>query len=222
MIPHMIMNPHSFPTRMTIGQIAESAVATLCVEKGTTMDGTIFKQLDLEEIINQAEAAGLEPYGRRRLYCGYKGNWIDSLIFIGPTYYQRLQKFAAKSIYSIDIGPTDILTHQPLDGRPNQGGLKLSELQRDVFLAQGTARFMSEKFYNDSDNFEIHVCRCGNMAVVNPLRGIYDCRQCGDNADIYAIHSSWSAKQLVKELNAMHIGTRFTLDPFTFYKNEEN
>lgn len=216
-IPDMVMNPHSFPTRMTISQIIETASSNICVENGTTVDGTVFRKVDMDDLIEQAKECGLEPYGRRRLYCGMKGTWLDSMIFIGPTYYQRLQKFVAKSIYSIDIGPTDILTHQPLDGKANQGGLRLSELQRDVILAQGVAHFMSEKFYTDSDDFEIHVCRCGTIAIVNPLKSIYDCPECGDDADIYAIHSSWSAKQLIMEMNSMHIGTKFTLDPFTFY-----
>jgi DNA-directed RNA polymerase beta subunit len=129
-----------------------------------------------------------------------------------------LQKFVATSVYSIDIGPTDIITRQPLDGKANQGGLRISELQRDVLISQGCSRWFSEKFFNDSDDFEVYYCRCGNVAIVNKTLGIYECQNCGDDADVYAIHSSWSSKQLFMELNAMHIGTLFQLEPFTFYE----
>jgi DNA-directed RNA polymerase beta subunit len=216
-IPDMVMNPHSFPTRMTVGQIYETQLAKNCAMEGTMADGTIFRNYEIDDIIAKSKELGLEYYGRERLYTGMNGVWMDSLIFLGPVYYQRLQKFVSKSIYSIDIGPTDIITHQPLDGKANQGGLRISELQRDVLFAQGVARFFSEKFFIDSDDFEINICRCGAMAIVNQHSGIYNCLECGDDADIYTIHSSWSAKQFIKELNAMHIGTKFTLDPFTFY-----
>lgn len=216
-IPDMIMNPHSFPTRMTISQVYESSLGNIGATLGTMFDGTTFRQYDNETIIETARKHGLEPYGRRRLYSGYDGNWIDALIFTGPTYYQRLQKFVAKSIYSIDIGPTDIITHQPLDGKGNQGGLRLSELQRDVILAQGVARFLSEKFFTDSDDFEIQICRCGTFGIVNTKMGIYECKNCGDNAEICSIYSSWTAKQFLYEIKNIGVGLKFTLNPYTFY-----
>lgn len=144
--------------------------------------------------------------------------WIDSLIYTGPVYYQRLQKFVAKSIYSIDVGPTDIITRQPLDGRSNSGGLRISELQRDVLLSHGSARYFSEKFFDDSDDFEVYICRCGSSAIVNPYIPIYRCKQCEDDADISAVYSSWSSKTFFMEVNGMNIGTRFLLQPYEFYQ----
>lgn len=160
---------------------------------------------------------GCDYFGRERLFCGMSGYWMDSMIFMGPVYYQRLQKFVAKSVYSIDIGPTDIITRQPLDGKANQGGLRISELQRDVLLAHGCARFFSEKFFTDSDDFEVYYCRCGTTAIVNQQIGIYECQNCKDDADIYAVYSSWSSKQFFSELSAMHVGIQFKLSPFEFY-----
>lgn len=213
----MIKNPHSFPKRMTIGQVIEGGLSKVCVRKGCMTDATVFRKIEMDDIVDELRAMGADYFGRERVYCGMSGYWMDALIFLCPIYYQRLQKFVAKSVYSIDIGPTDIITRQPLDGKANQGGLRISELQRDVLLAHGCARFFSEKFFTDSDDFEVYICQCGTRAIVNTQIGIYECSECGDDADIYAIYSSWSSKQFLMELNAMHIGTQFKLEPFVLY-----
>jgi DNA-directed RNA polymerase beta subunit len=215
--PDIIVNPHSFPKRMTIGQLYEGGLSKICAKRGIMCDGTVFRNIEPNRIIEEMRALKMDYYGRERLFTGTSGYWMDSMIFTTPIYYQRLQKFVAKMVYSIDVGPTDIITRQPLDGKANQGGLRISELQRDVLLAHGCARFFSEKFFTDSDDFEVYVCRCGSRAIVNQQIGIYECPECKDDADIYAVYSSWSSKQFLMELNAMHVGTQFKLDPFTFY-----
>lgn len=217
MIISKCMNPHSFPKRCTMGHIIEGSLGVICAQRGVTCDGTTFRKVELDDIMEEMKRLGFDRFGQRRLYSGITGCWIDSLIYVGPVYYQRLQKFVAKSIYAIDVGPTDIITRQPLDGKANQGGLRISELQRDVFLSHGAARFFTEKFFEDSDYFEVQYCRCGSRGIVNPGMEIYKCNTCGDNADIYSVASSWSSKQLLLELNAMNVGTRVHLQPFTFY-----
>jgi DNA-directed RNA polymerase II subunit RPB2 len=216
-IPDMIMNPHSFPKRMTIGHIYEGAMSRIATEIGEFIDGTFFNNINSTEIIKKMEDIGFKNHGYERLYSGEKGTWIDSLIFMNPMYYQRLQKFVSMSIYSIDIGPTDILTRQPLDGKSNQGGLKISELQRDTILAHGCAKFFSEKFFDDSDDFTIYYCTCGRQAIVNLQLKKYLCNVCQENSDIYAINSSWSSKQFFMELDAMNIGVKFQLKPLEFF-----
>lgn len=203
---------------MTIGQLYEGGLSKICARRGIMCDGTYFRNIEPGQIISEMREMGCDYFGRERLFCGMSGYWMDSMIFMCPIYYQRLQKFVAKSVYSIDIGPTDIITRQPLDGKANQGGLRISELQRDVLLAHGAARFFSEKFFTDSDDFEVYYCICGSVAIVNMQLGIYECPNCKDDADIYAIHSSWSSKQFFMELNACHCGVNWKLEPFTFYE----
>lgn len=213
----ILINPHSFPKRMTVGQLYESGLGSICAARGATCDGTAFRKLEIDDLVAAFKRLGMDHFGRKRLYCGLNGAWIDSLIFVGPVYYQRLLKFVAKSIYAIDVGPTDIITRQPLDGKANQGGLRISELQRDVFLAHGAARTLSCKMFNDSDDFALHICRCGYRAICNLDADTYKCQKCGDSADINVVHSCWASKQLFMELNSMNIGTRTFLRPFTFY-----
>lgn len=217
LIPDIVMNPHSFPKRMTCGHTKEGQLGIICARKGVTTDGSVFRNIDDNQLIKEMKELNLDYYGRERLYSGITGCWMDSLIFVCPIYNQRLQKFVAKSVYVIDVGPTDIITRQPVDGKANQGGLRISELQRDVLLAHGCAKFFSAKFFDDSDDFDIYFCICGFVGIVNLNLDMYECPRCQDDADIYAVHSSWSSKQLFSEMRAMHIGTQVKLSPFEFY-----
>jgi DNA-directed RNA polymerase beta subunit len=102
---------------------------TLCAAKGTTTDATIFRSISVEDVAQELESYGYNRYGYQRLYNGITGEFIDSLIFMGPTYYQKLQKFVLDTLYSIQNGPTDALTHQMLEGgKANFGGLRLGEM----------------------------------------------------------------------------------------------
>jgi len=63
------------------------------------------------------------------------GEWIDSLIFLGTT-YQRLEKIVVDSQYASYTGPTQPLTHQPVEGKKCwRGVLRLERWKNDVFCA---------------------------------------------------------------------------------------
>lgn len=214
--PTIIMNPHSIPSRMTIGQLIESHISNLCAAKCAQVDATIFKKVDIETIALELENLGLNKYGYHRLYNGITGEFIDCLIFMGPTYYQRLQKFTIDTQYSISSGPSDAITLQPLDGKSSQGGLRIGEMERDVIASHGAMKFMTEKYFSHSDGYTHYVCRCGKASIVNISKGIYKCNYCKDNADIVAYNTSWSSKLFMQELESMNVGIRQKPEPFTY------
>jgi len=214
--PSIILNPHSIPSRMTVGQLIESLAGGLCSAKCTQTDATIFNSVDIESIATELEDLGLNRYGYRRLYNGITGEYIDAEIFMGPTYYQMLQKFTIDTIYAITNGPSDAITYQPLDGMGSGGGLRIGEMERDVISSHGASRFLSEKFFDHSDGFTEYVCRCGKSAVCNIEKGIYKCNYCKDNADIIGYNNSWSSKLFIHELETLGVGIRRIPEPFKY------
>jgi DNA-directed RNA polymerase beta subunit len=214
--PELIINPHAIPSRMTCGQLFESQLGNWCAMKGTHANATIFQYTDIESIGDELESMGLNRHGYHRLYSGITGEYIDAMIFMGPTYYQRLQKFVIDSVYSISQCATDAITHQPLDGKSNNGGMKIGEMEKDVIVASGSSKFLREKFFSHSDGFTEYICRCGKAAVVNVKKNIYKCKYCKDNADIAAIPTSSSSRLFTQEMETMNVGVRRHLTPFVY------
>jgi DNA-directed RNA polymerase II subunit RPB2 len=208
-IPDIIMNPHSIPSRMTFGQLIEMAEGKISAHKGQIRDGTIFRKTDIELIRDELSELGFNRYGNERMYSGMTGEMMTAEIFIGPVYEQRLQKFVVDEKYVINQGQRELVTRQYMDGKVNRGGLRISELLKDGLLIHGSIRFLMEKFTNDCDLFHMYVCRiCGKRAIVNEINNIYICQICKDFADIVKIKTRWSSNLFLHELEGMDVGIR--------------
>lgn len=219
--PVMIFNPHGMPSRMTCSQLIESLVGNLCAIKGTHYDATMFKSVDIETIAEELSQYGFHRYGCTRMICGITGEYIDTLTFYGPTYYQRLQKFVADAEYSVRHALTDALTMQPLEGQGSSGGLKIGEMEKDVLISHGASLVLNEKFTAHSDGYTDYYCRCGKPAIVNHQERLYKCLHCKDNADIVAIPTTWTSKLFMREMESTNVGIRCNPDPFTFSTDDD-
>jgi DNA-directed RNA polymerase II subunit RPB2 len=189
--PDLIINPHSIPSRMVIGQMLETTLGLACQEQGAVADGTSFRTVSVDEVATELARAGLRYNGRTRLYNGATGEHFDAAMFMGPTFHQRLQKFVKDDEYAVGgYGPTDALTGQPLEGRSARGGLRLGEMEGWVLESQGAMMTLAEKSFQDSDGRKEFLCRgCGLQAIYNAAQGIYRCTTCGEAADIAGIDS---------------------------------
>ena len=137
MRPDIIINPHAIPSRMTIGQLKETLLGKVLVQLGLFGDGTSFGELAVDDIRKELIKVGYEAQGNELLYNGMTGEQIESNIFIGPAFYQRLKHMVNDKQHSRSIGPMVNLTRQPAEGRSRDGGLRFGEMERDCF-AVGT------------------------------------------------------------------------------------
>jgi DNA-directed RNA polymerase II subunit RPB2 len=131
MRPDIIINPHAIPSRMTIGQLKETLLGKVLVQLGLFGDGTSFGELAVEDIRRELLKIGYESHGNELLYNGMTGEQIESNIFIGPAFYQRLKHMVNDKQHSRSIGPMVNLTRQPAEGRSRDGGLRFGEMERD-------------------------------------------------------------------------------------------
>lgn len=209
-IPDIIINPHCIPSRMTIAQLMETLLSKIGCLAGTMGDGTPFGDASVEGMARiLRDCYGLEPYGNEILYNGYTGRMMETSIFIGPCYYQRLRHCSADKIHSRASGPLVMLTRQPAEGRARDGGLRFGEMERDCVVAHGISKFQRERFMNCSDGFGCWVCRqCGLIAIANDKDSVWACRGCENTTEFSHVEIPYASKLFLQELETMCVASR--------------
>jgi DNA-directed RNA polymerase II subunit RPB2 len=210
LVPDIIINPHCIPSRMTIAQLLETLLGKMGREMGCLGDGSPFNNVTLEGLTKiMRDDLGLEPAGNEVLYNGFTGRQMETSIFMGPCFYQRLRHCSADKMHSRSSGPLVMLTRQPAEGRAREGGLRFGEMERDCVAAHGITEFTKERFMECSDLFRCWSCQdCGLIAVVNPKEGIWNCKGCGNTTKFSAIEIPYAYKLLLQELETMCISSR--------------
>lgn len=218
--PDIIMNPHSFPKRMAVGQIIEEAVSIIGAKRGVIHDGTAFMPVDHDNIAAELKKYGFQNKGCSRLYNGKTGDHIDCAIFMGPTFMMRMLKFVRDDEQSVGhIGPTYPETGQPIGGKHVHGGLKIDEMQCWVINSHGSMINLDEKLSYNSDGRTAYICReCGKYAAYNEFMNISVCKTCGDHAKIFAIKTTKSAMKFQEHLAAACMPIEFGLEPYEYEK----
>jgi DNA-directed RNA polymerase II subunit RPB2 len=211
--PDLIMNPHAVPSRMTIAQLMETMYGKICCEKGTLGDGTPYSHLKSSTLREQLLELGMHPYGNEVMYNGATGEMMESEIFVGPTFYQRLKHMVIDKKHSRARGPIVSLTRQPCEGRSRDGGLRVGEMERDCMLSHGASVFTKERLMDVSDPFTTGFCKtCGTLAVVNEDQNIYQCGSCGSQTQFEMKTIPYAVKLWSQELEAMHIVPRMVFE----------
>jgi DNA-directed RNA polymerase II subunit RPB2 len=207
--PDLIINPHAIPSRMTIAQIKETLLGKLLLELGLFGDGTSFGELNMNTLFKELNKCGYESKGNEILYDGKTGGQIETSIFMGPVYYQRLKHMVNDKQHSRCIGPMVNLTRQPAEGRSRDGGLRFGEMERDCMISHGASRFTRERMYDVSDKYSVHVCKkCGLIAIFNDKKHIHLCKNCDNRTEFSYVEIPFSCKLLFQELISMNIVPR--------------
>jgi DNA-directed RNA polymerase II subunit RPB2 len=176
--PDLIINPHALPSRMTIGQIVESLFGKVCASYGAFGDCTAFqvKGSNYTTYAPLLVDAGFHSSGNEILYNGMTGQQLSADIYIGPTYYMRLKHMVKDKINYRARGPNTMLTRQPVQGRANDGGLRIGEMERDGVMGHGMSYFLNESFMvrGEKQDFYIAICnKTGSIAIYNESRNLF-------------------------------------------------
>ena len=206
-----IITGNCIPSRMTIAQLMETLLGRVGCELGFLGDATPFNTemtaAGLADILQNK--CGLEPHSNEVLYCGYTGKQLETNIFMGPCFYQRLKHMVNDKLHSRSTGPLVMLTRQPAEGRARDGGLRFGEMERDCMIAHGASTFLKERMMEASDNFEVHVCKgCGLIGVANREKNIWQCTGCGNSTEFSQVRIPYAYKLFLQELESMNISSR--------------
>ncbi|KAI4942312.1 DNA-directed RNA polymerase I subunit RPA2 [Alternaria arbusti] len=201
MQPDVIINPHAFPSRMTIGMFVESLAGKSGALHGMAQDSTPFRFDEQNTAVDyfghQLKKAGYNYYGNEPMYSGITGQELHADIYIGVVYYQRLRHMVNDKFQARTTGPVVSTTGQPIKGRSKGGGIRVGEMERDSLLAHGTAFLLQDRLMNCSDYTKASICRtCGSFLSTTPTVAEYGrkkdrsgkdltirCRRCAVLAD---------------------------------------
>ncbi|EAS30807.1 DNA-directed RNA polymerase III polypeptide [Coccidioides immitis RS] len=205
-VPDIIMNPHGFPSRMTVGKMLELVAGKAGILSGQFGYGTAFGGSPVEEMSAILISKGFNYGGKDYLTSGITGEALPAYVFTGPIYYQKLKHMVQDKMHSRARGPRAILTRQPTEGRSRDGGLRLGEMERDCLIAYGTSQLLLERLMISSDRHEVDVCEnCGFMGYLGW------CQRCKTSRGVVKMVIPYAAKLLVQELFSMNVVARLKL-----------
>ena len=170
MRPDIIINPHALPSRMTIGQLLETVMGKAGCGYGAFVDATAFNNKGSKyEIFGKLLTnLGYSSSSNEILYNGQSGEQLKMDIFIGPTYYMRLKQLVKDKINYRAKGPRTLLTRQTVQGRANDGGLRIGEMEKDAVVAHGLSSFLKESMLVRGDDYYMAICNnTGMISIYN-------------------------------------------------------
>mmetsp|Transcript_1159 Transcript_1159/g.3421 ORF Transcript_1159/g.3421 Transcript_1159/m.3421 type:complete len:1139 (+) Transcript_1159:56-3472(+) len=170
--PDVIINPHAFPSRMTIGMLIESMSGKSTALGGKFCDSSSFAfnktQRAIDLFARELTAAGYTYFGSEPVYSGVSGLLLQIEVFVGVVYYQRLRHMVTDKSQVRASGPLHHLTHQPIKGRKLHGGVRFGEMERDALLAHGATFLLHDRLLECSDRHQARLCgTCSNKNVAD-------------------------------------------------------
>lgn len=205
--PDVIINPHAFPSRMTVGMVLEIMAAKIGSIEGRFIDNSAWSVVDseprcAEQMGEELVRLGFNRYGREPYIDGISGEMMEADVFCGVSGYQRLRhmvsdKWQARSRTDHHTFRAVTKTGQPVKGRKRHGGVRVGEMERDGLLSHGIAEVVVDRLLHVSDKTKAFVCvECGGLLSIyekfaNNLQSWKACKFCGagntENTDTIAM-----------------------------------
>ena len=225
--PDIIINPHAIPSRMTIGHLFESVLSKYGVMKGEFIDATPFNHNNYEPLYDMLERGfGMERHGNEILYNGFTGDQIQTEIFFGPTYYQKLKHMVLDKYNYRSTGPRAMITRQVVKSRGRGGGLAIGNMESFALIAHGISAFTKECMMEKGDKYQYNISNnTGNIAIVNEKNNMFKAEPNGEipSHDFSTLETPYCFKLLSQELMAMSLKpTIYTHDEYMEEGEDEN
>ncbi|KAL2915844.1 DNA-directed RNA polymerase III complex subunit Rpc2 [Polyrhizophydium stewartii] len=207
-VPDVIMNPHGFPSRMTVGKMIELLAGKAGLFAGQVQYGTAFGGSKVEDMSRILVENGYSYSGKDLLTSGITGEPLQAYIFFGPVYYQKLKHMVMDKMHARSRGPRATLTRQPTEGRSRDGGLRVGEMERDCLIGHGASSLLIERLLYSSDASDVEVCSsCG---IVGAWHGY--CAYCKSRSGVVTVKMPYACKLLFQELMSMNVVPRVEVE----------
>ena len=207
--PDIILSTHAIPSRMTVSQIIELIGGKAGALRGEPVDGSAYENEDADDLRDTLEELGFQRSGKETMYNGVTGEKMEADIMIGPGYYLKLSHMVGDKVHARGRGPVTLLTKQPTEGRSQEGGLRLGEMEKDVFVGHGASLLLKERF--GADSTEIKVDEEGNIGYYDRKEGKFISPEM-DQSEFEETEIPHAFLLLMNELKSMMMDTQIEFD----------
>lgn len=200
--PDIQFNPHSLPSRMTIGKVIEILLGNKVAWTGKRLSAQAYRPFDYLDTAKEIQKYGFKSSGKYKMLNGKTGLMMDVEIFTGIVYYQALKHLVKYKCQARGtVGPNQTKTRQPMSGIRRYGGLRFGEMERDSFIAHGAGSLLKERMSDSSDKHVFALCnKCGNIVSTEGDMATYFCPVDKTNKYIVSIELPYITTYLQKLL----------------------
>lgn len=125
----ILLNPLGVLSRMNIGQVLETHLGGAAAKLGIKVAAPILNGLNIGQISDLMEKAGIPADGKIQLYDGRTGEPFKEKTMVGVKYMLKLHHLVEDKIHARSVGPYSMVTQQPLGGKAQNGGQRLGEME---------------------------------------------------------------------------------------------
>ena len=148
----IMLNPLGVPSRMNIGQVLELHLRIAAKRLGVHVATPVFDGVQIEELQQIIEEAGMAADGKETLYSGLTGEKFDNRISVGVMYMIKLDHMVDDKLHARSVGPYTLVTQQPMGGKAQNGGQRFGEMEVWALEAYGAAYALQEMLTVKSDD----------------------------------------------------------------------
>lgn len=217
-IAGLILNPHSIPSRMLVNQVMEGYISQDANNRGVIEDGTMFRYIDMEAIIERLSKTNLDKEKLNRiLYNGRYGTKYDKPLYLFNNFYQRLNKMIEDISNAANKVARNPITNQPAKGIGHSAGARLGEMEHGVIVAHGASKYLEHKMFEHSDFINMPICKnCGRKAIYKNTDGyiIYQCKYC-DKPELVNLRTTTATDSFVNYLECAGLDIKLNTRPYT-------
>jgi len=160
--PDILVDAHGITSRMTPGQVIEMLASKYAAQSGRLVDGTAFRKLTPPRLVELLRSVGHTTM--EHMTCGMSGRPLGPAM-MGIASYMPLKHQSHNKDHARNTGPRSAMTGQPVEGRSNDGGLRIGAMELGTLVSVGAADVAQDRLMYASDATVAHLCECGEVAA---------------------------------------------------------
>lgn len=206
-VPDIVINPHGFPSRMTVGHLLECLVSKAGCLRGERHDATAFESVDAAGgAESELARRGFFRSGDEVMYSPATGFPLAAEVFLAPTFYQRLKHMSQDKLKARSSGRVSAVTRQPTGTVGSERPLKLGEMESAALVGHGIAHTFRESFMDRSDGAPAWVDSFGEPVAFSERDGVYRGIRDPEDRELRRFEVPYSFLVLQHELGAAGVG----------------